>query len=387
MSTSNSIPFHNTIINSGQGWGEGPGKNNSSELWNLLTSKLFYGKMKAARRAIMKKITVLLGIFLIIPGLYAGQIISLPDLLNPDSIQVDEGRFYVAEGTSVYIYSLKDFKLVKKIGKEGEGPREFKILPFLPLFVNITDSQIVVNSFGKVSRFSKTGEWISEEKVKGGYLFFIMPVGDHLVAQGGLQEGKNRFRTVNIYDKQLNKIKEVCRVMDDFKGPGNGYDVLEKRFRHQVIGNRILVSKEKEFILDVYDPEGKKISVIGQDYDRVPMTRKDQEDITDYLKNSPRTKAFFPLFGGLRFPGHFPALMNLYCANNKIYVMTWRRNEGKNEFFIFNSSGQLIKKTYIPLTYRNAIEASPLAIGNDRLYQLVDNEKTDGWELHINELK
>jgi len=332
----------------------------------------------------MGKLPAFFGIFILSWIILHGKIVPLPELAKPDSIHLDDQQFYVVETTSIYIYNLEHVKLVKKFGKEGEGPGEFKILPFLPLFVNITDKYIVVNSFGKVSHFDKKGKLVREEKAKGGYIFYIMPLGQYLVGQGGIQENNNRFRTVNIYDKQLNKIKEVCRVIDDFKGPGRGYDVLEKRFRHQTLGERLYVSKERDFIINIYNIEGKMVSSIKLEYDLVALTQKDRENITGYLQNSNRTKAFFPLFKPLRFSSHFPAIMNLYTANEKIYVMTWKRKEQKTEFFIFDKKGQLIKKTFISLAFQNPIEPSPFTIRNDQIYQLVENEETDEWELHIN---
>jgi hypothetical protein len=314
-------------------------------------------------------------------------IVPLPDLSKPESIHLDDHRFYIVERTSIYIYNLNNFELQKRIGKEGEGPGEFKILPFLPLFINITDKHIVVNSFGKVAFFNKEGTLLNEEKVKGGYIFYIMPLGHNLAGQGGIQEGNNRYRVINIYDNKLNKIKEVCRVIDDFKGPGNGYDVLEKRFRHQTLDNLLLVAEKPDFTIDVYDTAGKKVSSISQKYNRVPMSQSDSADITDYLKNSSRTKTFFPLFKPLRFPSHFPAIMNLYTANEKIYVMTWRRKNRKTEFFVFDKKGQLIKKTFIFLAFQNPVEPSPFAIRNNRLFQLVENEEAEEWELHISDIK
>jgi hypothetical protein len=335
----------------------------------------------------MKKKLILLIIFIWTCFTLDGKVVPLPDLMKPESIQLDDNQFYISEGTSIYIYNFDNFKLVKKIGKEGEGPEEFKTLPFLPLFVNITDKHIVVNSFGKISRFDKKGKFLSEEKVKGGYIFYIMPLGQYLVGQGGVQENKNRYRTINIYDKKLNKLKEVCRVMDDFKGPGRGYDVLEKRFRHQVMENHIFISKEKQFVINIYDLEGKKTSAIKVDYKLVPMTQKDRENITGYLKNSNRTKAFFPLFKPLRFPDYYPAIMNLYSADQKMYIMTWKRKNQETEFFVFNEQGKMLKKFFLPLAFQNAIDPFPFAIKNNKFYQLVENEENEEWELHINEIK
>ncbi|MGD2088646.1 MAG: hypothetical protein PVH61_20885 [Candidatus Aminicenantes bacterium] len=51
------------------------------------------------------------------------EVVPLPDLINPDGIQADRHQLYITERHSIYIYSLKDFKLTKKFGKSGEDER------------------------------------------------------------------------------------------------------------------------------------------------------------------------------------------------------------------------------------------------------------------------
>ena len=59
----------------------------------------------------------------------AAQVVPLPVLINPDSITVDNHQIYITDKETIYIFSVVDFKLKTKFGKEGEGPKEFKINP------------------------------------------------------------------------------------------------------------------------------------------------------------------------------------------------------------------------------------------------------------------
>jgi hypothetical protein len=77
----------------------------------------------------------------------------------------------------------------------------------------------------------------------------------------------------------------------------------------------------------------------------------------------------------------------MFSTGKKLYVMTWRRKNQQNEFFIFDENLKLIRKSFLPLAYRNAILPAPFAIRNNKLYQLVENEDTEEWELHISEIK
>ena len=57
------------------------------------------------------------------------KVIPMPDLMKPQLILLDKTQMYITEDTSIFIYSLKDFKLIKKFGKRGEGPQEFIVNP------------------------------------------------------------------------------------------------------------------------------------------------------------------------------------------------------------------------------------------------------------------
>lgn len=334
----------------------------------------------------MRKILPLILILTVWGVGFTKTVVPLPDLLKPANIFLDDKQIYVTEGTSIFIYSLKDHRLIKKFGKEGEGPEEFKVLPQLQLLLNVSTENIIVNSFGKVSHFTKSGVFIREEKVKGGFVFVLLPLGKNLAGQGVTQENNIRYRSVNIYDQQLNKIKEIAKVEDNFQGPGQGFRVLHEAFAHQTLGNRLYVAKEKDFVINVYDQDGKELSPITVSYDLVPMTQEKKDEIVEFVETDPSTKAFSELLKPLRFPATFPAVFTMFAADKKLYVMTWRRENGKNEFYIFDNDGKLLKKSVLPMQYRNAFLPEPFAIQNNEFYQVVENEETEEWELHITKL-
>jgi len=304
------------------------------------------------------------------------QPVPLPGVLKPDSIVLDDQRLYVVEGTLISIFHLEDHRLLRRIGQDGEGPGEFKVLPFLPLSVYLSGDRLVVNSFGKISIFTRSGDFIEETKVKGNTVIFIMPLGDRFCGQGVAQDGSTRYRTVSIYDRDLKKIRDLVRVPDDFKGVGRGYDVLEKRLRHQVLDGRLLITTGPEFVIDVVDVDGNHLSTITLDYERVPMNEAGRQALTEYLETAPRTKAFFALLKPLRFPSHFPAIMNLYTADGKLYVLTWKNIDQGRELLVFDKNGRLLNRTAVRVAFRDALEPAPMAILDGRLYQVVEDEES-----------
>ncbi|MCP5105464.1 MAG: hypothetical protein GY950_18905, partial [bacterium] len=97
----------------------------------------------------IKKLSVVFMVVFFAAVLRAGtKVIPLPELMKPEHpLYFDKTQMYVIEGTSIYIYSLTDFKLVKKFGKQGEGPKEFILDPrFTGLFISVRTEDIVVES-------------------------------------------------------------------------------------------------------------------------------------------------------------------------------------------------------------------------------------------------
>ena len=73
----------------------------------------------------MKKTGLFLLILFITTFAFTGVVKTFPDLMRPGRIMVDKDKLYILEFPHIYIYSLDDFRLIKKFGRQGEGPQEF----------------------------------------------------------------------------------------------------------------------------------------------------------------------------------------------------------------------------------------------------------------------
>lgn len=87
------------------------------------------------------------------------------------------------------------------------------------------------------------------------------------------------------------------------------------------------------------------------------------------------------------FPDYLPAVQSCFCVDNKIYVMSWKRENEKNEFLIYDMGGKFLKKIDIPIKYQSVIYPYPLTIRNDKLYQLVEDIDEEEWNLYVEEIK
>jgi hypothetical protein len=113
----------------------------------------------------MKKTCFVLLIVFLTTFICAGSVIPLHDLVKPWTINVDKARIYITEGSVVYIYGSGDFKLIKKFGRQGEGPGEFKTNARnmgLEIDLFLHPDHLVINSFHRVSLFTRQGEYIKQ---------------------------------------------------------------------------------------------------------------------------------------------------------------------------------------------------------------------------------
>ena len=69
--------------------------------------------------------------------------------------------------------------------------------------------------------------------------------------------------------------------------------------------------------------------------------------------------------------------------NEKLYVRTYKKSGEKTEFFILDSKGKLLEKVFIPIYERNRRNYYSYSICDGKVYQLIENEDTEEWELHI----
>jgi hypothetical protein len=89
----------------------------------------------------------------------------------------------------------------------------------------------------------------------------------------------------------------------------------------------------------------------------------------------------------IKFKEYFPAIQLIFVDNASIYILTYRKQPEKYEIFIYDTSGKYIKQVYLPIQYIDRIQPYPFAIKNGILYQLIENEENEAWELHASEIK
>ena len=334
----------------------------------------------------MSKLKLVVLLLLFANFILAGKVIPLPDLQKPEDIIVDQNQVLITQFPLIYIYSLKDVSLTTKFGKEGQGPEEFSRY----IRVRVTPDHIVVDSNLKMSFFTREGKFVKEIRTPAvPHLNWYRPLGEKIVATALHGMFTESFQTVNIFDSNLKKIKEVIRWKRPLQpGKFNPTDRDMQGGEFNICDNKIFVLLREKGNREVLADDGKQLYSINYDYERIPFTKDDEKEFLNFYKINPETKPFFDIIKKrFDFPDYFPIARQMVITGNKIYVLTNKREGGKSEFVIFDISGKFLKKVMLPFANANAREPSPFTIHNGELLQLIDNENTEEWELHIYPIK
>jgi hypothetical protein len=344
-------------------------------------------------------------LFIVLPLLFSlavfPKVVPLAGLGKPNSIALDENHIYIADWGYIAIYGLNDFQLKKKFGGRGEGPGQFMLndMDNYGLRIISEPGRILVNSLTKISYFSKEGELIKEKVRKGSGQQFFKPFGKKLVGykrswDQSLHQGKINYITVNIYDpgsleiereiykKKLHVQKNSIKLLELALKLKND---TKRGIIYYPCGDKLIVEGENNNIY-VLDSSGKKLAAANiHDYEKIKITEAFKTKTLKYLE-----KRLPTAYQGAKNMGVFPEYYPyryFTVSDDKIYVLTFNSTEGKSEFHVFDFQGKLLNRTMVPFQDNEFLRIYPYTIKNGKIYQVVDNEDTESWELHIDDIK
>jgi hypothetical protein len=327
----------------------------------------------------MRKISYVMIIIVMGGGLFLfpERLATLPEIMKPVSISVDNNQLYVVEKSTIYLYSTKDFKLVKQFGRKGEGPGEFKNNPMLKVFPDY----LLINAFGKFMYFSRNGEFLREKKTPGMFIFLVYPVGENFV---GIEmkvnrESKKRSTGITFFDKDFKTIKVVAESERRMWGSSGTYemDMVRDYLGCEVSGENVYVGDTKKgFFIEVFNSTGNKLYQVKKEYEKMEVTDEYKNNFMESMKKVPY---FNQVKDKFKFTcrKYFPAFRNFRVNNGKIYVFTYNKKDKdkKKEVIVMDLKGSILKKTFL----RGGVSS----INNDRFYYLKENEEEEEWELFV----
>lgn len=335
----------------------------------------------------MRYILHVAAIVLLFPMIIFGEKLAVLDsLLKPGSLAVDPyiPQFYVTEEATIYIYSLADFKLKAKFGKAGEGPQEFPIMQGSNgLVVQPLQDSLLVNSMRRLSFFSKEGKFIKEASTGSGFMSMRFQPIDKGYAGLDIaldEESKSMSCIISIYDDQFKKTKQVQKKNLAQRGKMQ-FPMVSPIFYAE--DEKIITMGGEDFVIDVFDAGGNKVTSIIREYKRIAVTDEYKKGVHDYYKESPIFRQFYESMKNMiQFSSYFPAIQFFLVADKKIYIHTYMKKADSYEFFIYDLGGKFLKRLFLPIVYRNSLMPFPYTIMHNKLYQLIENEDAEVWELH-----
>jgi len=317
---------------------------------------------------------------------FGEKLATLEGLSKPGSLAVDPyyPQFYVTEEATIFIYSLADFKLKTKFGKAGEGPQEFHIMQGTnSLVVQPLKDSLLINSMRRVSFFSKEGKFIKELSTGAGFMSMrFQPIGNGYAGLDMALDGDTQSMafTLNLYDGQFNKTKQIQKMNLAQRGKMQ-FPMVAPSF--YAADEKIIALGGEDFAIDVYNSGGNKLTSISREYKKIEVTEEYKKGVHDFYKSSPNFGQFYESIKNMfQFSNYFPAIQTFLAADQKIYIQTYLKEEGGYEFFIYDLEGKFLKRLFLPVVYRNSLMPFPYTIMHNKLYQLIENEAAEVWELH-----
>lgn len=328
----------------------------------------------------------------------AAKLASLPDILNPQMIAVDDENVYITDQHSLFVYSLSKFELVRKIGQKGNGPNEYMYTPYVQI---LKDSIILYTTF-KFSLFEKNGDGrsITEKKFPFPVQKFNLAGGNYFIHQWTFDEKNRRFSEIIAYDQNFKKINSLYKKESKIKSLERV--IKETRFVDPIVTfqcweDRIFMANgNKGFYIEIFDEKGQSLTVIKKEYEKIRITEADKKRLIEDFKNKPFLKIqnrweYFKKIAvdvDKMFPEYFPAMQSFSVSDNKLYVRTYKRKEGdgnwKEEYVILDLKGNIVKKGFLPYGKTNL-----MSFKNGVFYYLERKEYEDNeeWELHMVQIK
>lgn len=310
-------------------------------------------------------------------SLNARRVAFLSEISYPRMIKVDNSRLYVSDQCSVFVYSLKNYKLINRLGRKGEGPGEFLLKPA----IHVLENKLLLSTMRKICYFSKTGEYL-EEKRNPDMLNEVYQVGKFFAVVKWDFKQTGTIFSILIYNDQLKASKLLYQTpLVPHPLPNDPVHLVSPRFKLICHKDRIyVIPKSKDFYIEVYDAQGKKISIIKRDYDHIKITDQHKQKLKKAFWSIPAVKKRISKHKkrDYIFPEYFHAISDFYISDNTLYIKTFFIKNEKEEYILLNLDGKYLKKVYLPEAARNYF-----AFKNNRFHYITENIDEEAWELHI----
>ena len=318
--------------------------------------------------------------------------VPLENISQPSMFLVNYDKIYILENATIYIYSLKNFKLIKKFGKSGEGPGEFKYSKNtqMPMSMSFYKNQLFVNSPMKITYFDLDGNYIREMKVKTVDRI-LYPFDNKYIGLGSTSATNKRFYMgFTLFENDFNVIKTVFLSDFEVNNPRKIILPLTNFFYKPIYKGKIYINtSSNKFVINVYDREGKQDYIINKNYPKIKVHANYKKKVLEFIRKSPKFKNGYEDFKKLlKIREYFPPIRDLQMSDDFIYVITFKRKGKLWECIKMDLKGNERGRTFVKLNSYKHLSFYPLlySVYKGNIYSLVEDEEDETWKIHIKKL-
>ncbi len=300
---------------------------------------------------------------------------TVGDSENLDKMISEVSFLTVDDHDNIFAVDIKEMNVkvydssgeyVRTIGRKGQGPGELNI----PAGILITpDNQLLILDIinRRMSYFTLEGEFIRNVSIadKTSLANPVMDDKGNMAAMELVLEGKQMFFYMRKYDKDLKPLFDVNKV--EFKNPLAGkmnlFDVIQINVFDSK-GN-LYFGDAKDYVIKVFDPEGKHFRTIEKKYNSTKITKEDIQQMLDAIPNVTGVN----LKEMLEFPKYYPAYESFTLdEEGRLFVRSYKKGKEKDVFFLdmFSTDGKYFSTL--------ATKANPRVWKNGKMYSIEEND-------------
>jgi hypothetical protein len=291
----------------------------------------------------------------------------------------DEGNVFVTDWDRKRIQKYgPDGKYLLTIGREGQGPGEFRNV-WEPEFDKDGNLYVIDISQKRISFFDRDGQYLrqigfpqinpSSSLYMNSHGYFLMAV-DETKEEGetgarwetavGLCDDK--FQPIEVFHKEKHEIKSPSGRGEDSLAQSLAASMSDTAFKpgfHYLLAphDEIFFGFSNAYEIKVYSPEGKLARIIRKDYDPAPVTANDKElyeklQSAEFLRFLPAQAegAKKKALRLISYPKYKPAYQGFTVADNGwLFVIVNSQGNESTILDVFDGEGHFIAQCEAPI--------------------------------------
>jgi len=321
---------------------------------------------------------------------HARKLASLPEVQRPFKIGIKNNKLFITDhSVLLHMYSMKDFSY-KLLSRKGEGPGESRNTQNMWLYKD------KIFTYGNIKGmyFSNDGDFLEEFKILLPALYSVCPLGNNFITKNGSRTVKKGHFAMEICLYKVNKEKDfkyqkILYYFDCEVGKTNGRinaEIIKHYYDFIIEDDKVFVGDtSRGFYVEIFDSEGNEAGKIRLYIDRVKVPESLKDEAMKRLEKSPRISEFKAYYHP-HFPEYYPEFYRFDAEDGKVYFLTYKKINDRREVIVTDYHGKILRRRSVPWSDDYSVHTN-FAIVDDKYYYIKENEDSEEWELHVEDIK